>query len=148
MNNFQVSSSLISGIALFSLSIALWFLTATFPELENGYPGPSLFPRIIALAMGCASIYLMVMGNTLSHRKSTKQRYVSRASLARIAAGLFIVSSYPFLSTRVHFVPIMAGLIFCFGLLLNNRVWHAAIVAILSASIIYSLFTWMLGVPL
>jgi putative tricarboxylic transport membrane protein len=138
----------LSGVALIALSLWLWFYTASFPELDEGYPGPALFPRIIALGLGCAGLILLVQALRSRAKTSPGKRTLHYAGIARFAAGIGLVFAYPFFIEQIHFIPVMAVLIFVYGLLLRSPHWHALAISILGAALIYALFTSLLGVPL
>ncbi len=139
---------LLSSFLLLGLSAALWFYTESFPDLGDGYPGPALFPRVIAIALaGCGAMLLV----TALRRGGTTREPLDRGTgqrAWRLLVGLVLVGSYPVLIGYIHFIPLMAGLIILFGLLLNSTSWHALLTALLSAGIIYLLFSQLLGVQL
>ena len=138
----------VSGVALLALSLWLWYFTASFPQLDGGYPGPSLFPRLIALGLGFAGIVLLIQSfrsKSLAKKQKTGIRW---SGLGRLGAGIGLLIAYPYLIEQLHFIPVMAVLIFVFGLLLRSPKWHALMMATLSAALIYALFTQLMGVPL
>lgn len=137
----------VSGIALLALSLWLWYFTASFPQLDDGYPGPSLFPRLVALGLGFAGVILLIQ-SLRSKQRSKKKRTIHWSGLVRFGAGMGLLMAYPFLIEQLHFIPVMALLIFVFGLLLRSPRWHALMMATLSAALIYALFTQLMGVPL
>ena len=144
-----ITRDLISGILLIGFSIFLWIQTTAFPQLDDGYPGPALFPQLIAFLLGLLGFYLFAKSILHTSNASTPDvKHATRGRVLRFFTGIILVSTYPLLVNYVHFVPIMAGLILFFGLLLNNKPWKAMLTAVLSAGIIYALFTQLLGVPL
>ena len=137
-----------SGSILIVFSLLLWFQTLSFPELENGYPGPALFPQLIAGCLGILGAYLVarsVFSKTSLRPDANKS---SRGKVLRLFTGIILVATYPLFVHHIHFIPIMAGLIFFFGVILNNKPWKAMLTAVFSAGLIYALFTKLLGVPL
>lgn len=138
----------VSGIALLALSLWLWYYTASFPQLDGGYPGPGLFPRIVALGLGLAGVMLLIQALRGKSRSKQKKRTISWSGMARFATGMGLLAAYPVLIEQFHFIPVMALLIFVFGLLLRSPRWHALMMATLSAALIYALFTQLMGVPL
>ena len=50
------------GLGLIIFAIAVLFYTRTFPTLEKGYPGPSLFPNVLAVLFIISGITLVVQG--------------------------------------------------------------------------------------
>ena len=127
----------------------LWFYTGSFPQMDDGYPGPSLFPRLIAIGLGLAGVVLSL--KAVKGRRAKSPDSLARRTLAgtiRLGVGILLVSAYPLLTQSVHFIPVMAGFILIFGLLLRNPAWHALFMAVLSAGLMYLMFTQLLGVPL
>ena len=149
MRKHLLQRDVLSGLLLIIFSVLLWTETTTFPQLNDGYPGPSLFPQIIALLLGLVGTYLAI--KSILNRKPRNVSGPYRppvGKIIRLITGVLLVSTYPFLVHHVHFIPIMAGLILCFGIILKNKPWQAMLTAVLSAGIIYALFTQLLGVPL
>ncbi|MBX2820233.1 MAG: tripartite tricarboxylate transporter TctB family protein [Rhodothermaceae bacterium] len=138
----------LSGSLLIVLSLLLWVRTLSFPELENGYPGPALFPQLIAFCLGILGAYLVVRSVASKNTLSPSSRPSSKGRVLRLFTGIILVATYPLFVHHIHFIPIMAGLIFFFGIILNNKPWKAMLTAVLSAGLIYALFTQLLGVPL
>lgn len=149
MRRKVIQRDVISGLFFVVFSGFLWSLTTTFPQLDNGYPGPALFPQLIAVLLGVLGIYLGIRAILLKHpsSKSTSNNE-PKGKVLRLLTGIFLVSTYPLLVNHVHFIPAMAGLILFFGLILKNKPWQAMLTAVLSAGLIYALFTRLLGVPL
>ena len=150
MNKITLHRDTISGLLLVTLSIGIWWQSASFPPQENGYPGPALFPQVIAFGLACAGIVL-VLKRSRSKPDLSKKRISLTSSLSgvmRLSAGLGLAVLYPMLIQYTHFIPLMAMLILFVGLLLKNPAWHALFMSILSAALIYGLFTQLLSVPL
>ena len=142
-------NDLLSGLILIALSGVLWVMTSSFPELDNGYPGPALFPRIIAVALGLAGT--VMWGRSMRPYRRTPSSETANQlpawpPLLRMGIGIAAIASYPLLIQYVHFVPVMAGLILLFGILLQAALWKAAATAVVSAGLIYGLFTYLLGI--
>ncbi len=143
-----------SGLLLIGLSLWVWWQSAAFPQLDDGYPGPSLFPRAIAICIGIAGAVLLLkraFGRSTTNKTATNRstsRRLSIAGLLRLLAGLALAATYPLLIQYTHFIPIMAMVILFVGLLLKNEAWHALLMSVLSAALIYALFTQLLSVPL
>ena len=139
----------VSGITLIAISAWVWWQASAFPQLDDGYPGPSLFPQLIACALAASGAYLAF--KQLRSPSKPKKKTSPRSTLAggaRLFAGLSLAALYPILIQFTHFIPVMALLILFVALLLKNAAWHALLMSILSAALIYSLFTQLLNVPL
>lgn len=144
-----MNRDLISGILLLFLSGWLWFYTGAFPQLDDGYPGPSLFPRLIAIGFGLAGAVLCA--GALKKGASIPLEADSgsiKPARMRLGAGLLLVIAYPWLAQWLQFIPIMGSFLLIFALLLRNTLKQALIMAALSAGLMYLMFTKLLGVPL
>ncbi len=149
LNKLIPHRDITSGLLLMGLSLWVWWQSASFPQLDDGYPGPSLFPRAIAICIGIAGAVLLMkraFGKSTSNR--TAARNLNVAGVLRLLAGLALAATYPLLIQYTHFIPIMAMVILFVGLLLKNQAWNALLMSVLSAALIYALFTQLLGVPL
>ena len=149
MRQRALHSDSLSGFLLIGLSLWIWWYSRGFPQLDNGYPGPSLFPIAIAGSLGVAGLWLMYRGFRIPKRTNAKQPTSKKLSGAiRLITGLSLAALYPVLITYTHFIPLMAFFILFIALLMKNAAWHAMLMAILSASLIYALFTQLMNVPL
>ena len=138
----------ISAILLLALSAGIWGYSAQFPELDNGYPGPALFPRVIAACLAIGAILLA----TLQLRSSAPTQEESSSPTANSwlfgLLGLLLVIIFPPIREFLGFVP--ALIITCLGvaLLLKVRLPYAIGTSILTAGFTYGIFHYLLGVPL
>ncbi len=148
MTKSGIHKDAVSGIILIGMSLWIWWQAASFPQLGDGYPGPALFPQIIAIGLACAGLYIAVRSAGKTKSKRTAKTAFSPAGFVRLLIGLALAALYPILIEFTHFIPLMALLILFFGLLLKNAPWHSLLMSILSAALIYSLFTQLLHVPL
>lgn len=137
---------LFNALLLLALGAWIWWYTADFPSLDEGYPGPSLFPRIVAAGfIGCGLLLLLLS------RKTTAPMLGGDFSPSKIwllAAGLLMIGIFPYLINVVGFVVSLGLLCFGFGMLLRVKWWKAALTATLTATVIYFLFVIGLGVSL
>jgi len=146
---FRRSLEVLPGGLALALGVAVWFFAGTFPELDDGYPGPGLFPRIIAVGLALSGLGLLIRAFRRPGEASpaTNQTPLLPAA-ARVAAGLALVALYPLLQGLIGFIPTVSALSFGVAVLLGVGVVTAGVTAIVSSSLIYLLFTRLLGVPL
>ena len=145
----KAKRDLFSGLILMAIAASLWSITMTFPTLNDGYPGPALFPQIIAILLGLLGLYLClasILSKQTAHPSSELDQQKGRLTL--FFGGILLVVIFPLLIDHVHFIVIMGGFILFFGLILQNPLWKAILTALLSAVLIYAMFTQLLGVPL
>lgn len=121
----------------------------SFPKLENGYPGPALFPGVLALLFFISGILLVYQG---IRKKERLLRFslegVDLRGWCNIALVLGVIAAYIFLSERIGF------LLFSFISLVALMQWlkvsllKSIMMAAGATSLIYLLFGKMLLVPL
>lgn len=137
------------GLLLILFACVVLVHVQSFPKLDNGYPGPALFPQVLSvLIIGCG-IGLAVQGIRRRERLwRLDPGTVTPAGWLNIAVVLGAVVCYIFLAERVGF------LIFSFAMLMALMQWFkvkrlpglAMSVAVTLA--IYLLFAKVLLVPL
>lgn len=140
--------NLIAGILLAGLGVWIWVYTETFPNLQEGYPGPALFPRVIAAGLALAG--LGFIGSSLRRVGEIRQALQQPAwmGVARLALGVGLVALYPVMQSWLGFIPTVSLLCFVVAVALKVRWYVAAITAVLGTLLLYGLFTGVLGVPL
>lgn len=139
--------TIIVGSLLLILGVGLWMYTGNFPRLEAGYPGPSLFPRIIAAGLAICGAALLSQG-FLKPDPTSSSAGRSWHGAMRLLIGLAVVVGYPFMHAGIGFVPAMSVLIVGIGLLLRAS-WPWLITsAVMGSGLLYLVFTQGLGVPL
>ncbi len=143
-------NNLISGSLMIGFSVWIWIYTGTFPELQEGYPGPALFPRIIAIGLLFSGIIFVGSGlrRIAAIRQSLPLLRPAWPGLARLALGIGLIALYPLMQGWVGFIPTISILSFVVAIVLKARLIVAAITALLSTLALYGLFTSVLGVPL
>lgn len=136
------------GIAVAMLGAWVWIYSGTFPQLPEGYPGPSLFPRIIAAGLVLCGLYLVAMALARSDDDVANAALeVSRAGLFRFALALGIIAAYPLLRGWLGFVPTVALFVFTVSFSLGTRFRYAVLTAVITSTAIYYVFTSLLRVP-
>ena len=137
------------GLSLIIFACAVLVHVQSFPELDNGYPGPALFPSVLAALFILCGIGLIVQG--IRKRENVFKFDLGSVSLAgwiNIAFILGAVVCYIFLVDTIGF------LIFSFVILMILMKWlKVKTILSLAMSIgvtlaIYLLFAKILLVPL
>ena len=145
----QPLRNLIAGVFLAGLGLWIWIYTGTFPTLQGGHPGPSLFPRVVAVGLALAGVGLAI--NSLRRwqkRGDVRRPRPSGPGTLRLVLGLGLVALYPVLQNALGFIPAVAALSFFVAYTLKARPLVAALTSVLGALAIYWTFTGLLGVPL
>jgi putative tricarboxylic transport membrane protein len=144
----RVSNTAI-GLMLILFACAVLVHVQSFPKLDNGYPGPALFPSVLAVLFIFCGIGLIIQG-VRQREKMLKFDLgtVSAAGWINIAFVLGTVACYILLAEYVGF------LIFSFVILLILMKWlrvktlHSLVMSIAVTLAIYLLFAKVLLVPL
>ena len=140
--------NLIAGVLLAGLGVWIWVYTEAFPTLEEGYPGPALFPRVIAagLALGGGGFIVGSLWKGGEIRQAFRRP--AWLGVARLALGVGLVALYPVMQTWMGFIPTVSILCFVIAVVLKVRLVVAALTAVVGTLLLYGLFTGVLGVPL
>ncbi len=140
-----------TAIGLFQIvfGIAVFLYARTFPDLENGMPGPSLFPAVLAVLFIFTGIILVVQGVRSGERVlKLDTSELSRSGIVNILLVLAIILFYILLSDLLGFQIISFVILVFLMKLLNVSTRWSLIMAGGVTFIIYILFAKMLLVPL
>lgn len=137
------------GLGLIIFGVAVLLYTRNFPTLEKGYPGPALFPNVLAVLFILAGLGLSIQGI----RRGEKLLKLDMSALSgggsiNILLVLLAVLVYIFLSDVLGFQII--SFLILFGLMKWLRVstpWCVVVAGGVTLGI-YILFSKMLLVPL
>lgn len=140
--------TLISGLLCTLLGAAIWFYSGTFPELPEGYPGPGLFPRIIAAGLLLSGLALLAQGARLRRQREDAVLRPVPAGLLRLAGGLLVVVLYPWLKDVSGTMAALALICLAVAWMLGVSLRVAVPTAIGSGVLIYLVFSELLRVPL
>lgn len=142
--------NLIAGGIMAGIGMWVWSYTAGFPDFQEGYPGPALFPRVVAAGLLLSG--LVLVGGSLLPLHRLRRPFgrleAHWPGLARLALGGTLLAGYPLLQNRAGFAPALGVLILAFAWMLGVRLRLAVPTALLGALLIYWIFAGLLGVPL
>ncbi|MEZ4827157.1 MAG: tripartite tricarboxylate transporter TctB family protein [Bacteroidia bacterium] len=136
----------ISAAFLLAIAVAVWWHAGTFPQLDGGHPGPSLFPRLIALLIAVASIGLFFL--PLKKEEETVFVYEFSGDHFRLLGILASTALIPLIYQAAGLLPGIGGLVLLTAFLFKVRWWVALITAGGTALGVYVIFGFLLGVPL
>ncbi len=139
-------NELLNGLILLVFSALIWWKTTNFPDLEEGYPGPALFPRLICLGFIFSGIVLVVRAFRGSEAELLWRS--SPSGLVRLGLGLLLIGLYPVLQELLTFAPALGIVCFGIALLLGLRLWVAGLMALVTVGFIFLTFNQLLNVPL
>ena len=137
------------GMLLIVFACAVLVQVQSFPKLDNGYPGPALFPSVLAILFIFCGIGLIIQG--VRHHEKVLKFDIGTVSLAgwiNIAFVLGTVVCY------ILFAEYVGFLIFSFVILMILMKWlrvktlPSLAMSIVVTLAIYLLFAKILLVPL
>ncbi len=144
----RVSNTAIGLFLILFAAVVLWHVQS-FPSLDNGYPGPALFPSVLAVLFIFCGIGLILQG--IRQREKLLKFDTGTLTVSGLLNILFVLGTivgYIFLAQYAGF------LIFSFLVLLILMKWLKVrpLASILMSSavtlVIYLLFAKVLLVPL
>lgn len=137
------------GLLLIIFASTVLIHVQSFPKLGNGYPGPALFPEVLAVLFIFCGIGLVIQG--IRQREKVLKFDLGNISLAGWLNIIFVLGAvvcYIFLAEYVGF------LIFSFVILMILMKWlkvkllPSLIMSVVVTMAIYLLFAKILLVPL
>ena len=144
----RVSNTAI-GLFLILFSLAVIIHTQSFPSLDNGYPGPSLFPRVLAVLFILAGIGLIIQG--IKKREKILKfdiSAVSRVGWVNILFVLGAVVCYIFLAEAIGFLILSFVIMMVLMKWLRAKTSWSLVMSVGVTLAIYILFAKILLVPL
>lgn len=137
------------GLFLIVFACAVLIHVQGFPQLENGYPGPALFPEVLSVLFIFCGIGLIIQG-------VRKREKILKFDLSSISSGgwLNIVFVLGTVLCYIFFAEFLGFLIFSFVILMILMKWlkvktlPSLIMSVVVTLGIYLLFSKILLVPL
>lgn len=140
----------------------MWWQASTFPSLGR-YPGPALFPQVVAASLMLASLALIGIalwrwrkttpsahpGDAVSNTHSQTDTYSDKVTATlNITAGLGLVVLFPVIQGRLGGWVALTLLATGTALLLRVKWLTALLVGIATSVVVTVAFRYLLGVPL
>ncbi|MDP1990690.1 MAG: tripartite tricarboxylate transporter TctB family protein [Syntrophales bacterium] len=144
------SKDYIGGGIFIALGILIFSSTFSFPILDGGHPGPSLFPRVLAVLFIFFGGIVILQGWRSAKVKTEESSEEEGPPPNRFNPILVIilVAAFIALAPEVGFVIAGAVLLAILMLRLRVSVLKSVIVSILLVAAIYTVFAKGLRVPL
>ncbi|MEZ5043247.1 MAG: tripartite tricarboxylate transporter TctB family protein [Saprospiraceae bacterium] len=136
----------LNGMLLLLFGAWIWWQSASFPNLEEGYPGPALFPRMISIGLMLSGILLLV--TMAKSEEVVIEKSALQSGLLRFGGGIGLVALYPLVHPYLGFIPTLGIICMGIGLLLGIRPWVAAVSTVGTVLFIFLTFDKLLGVSL
>ena len=137
------------GLFLIIFAGAVLIHVQGFPQLDNGYPGPALFPEVLSVLFIFCGIGLIIKG-------VRKRERILKFDLSSISSGgwLNIIFVLGAVLCYIFLAELLGFLIFSFVILVVLMKWlkvktlHSLIMSVVVTLGIYLLFSKILLVPL
>ncbi|MGI9544096.1 MAG: tripartite tricarboxylate transporter TctB family protein [Cyclobacteriaceae bacterium] len=147
--NQYPGKDLITTAILLILAAWIWYYSGRFPDLPEGYPGPKLFPRIIALGLALIGLGIGVRSFMLGAKPDGDPQGSNKTkSPVRLALGVLLMGLFPVISPLLGFVNSLLLVGSLLGFVLQVKWWKALLTAGITTAGIYLIFAELLKVPL
>jgi len=141
----------IGGGIFTALGIFIFVLTLQFPSLDAGHPGPSLFPRILALLFIIFGGIVLLQGwkdrNGAEEASPAEEITASRSYLNPLFV-LILIGAYMVFSNWLGFLVTSVLLLFLMMIKLRVTFFRSIVIAILVTLFVNLMFAKILRVPL
>jgi len=144
----RVSNTAI-GLLLIVFACAVLVHVQSFPKLDNGYPGPALFPEVLAVLFIFCGLGLIIQG--IRQREKVLKYDLGSVTLAgwiNIAFVLGAVVCYIFLVEYIGFLIFSFVILMILMKWLKVKILPSLVMSIVVTFAIYLLFAKILLVPL
>lgn len=141
----------VTGTFLIALAIAIFVVTASFPQIPGQPFGPDLFPRVIGGMLGIAGLLMIARGLLTTPRLPFAERAEWARSARATGAILLTLGSivaYILVSEPLGFVITAFALLLVLMLYLRTPLVTALVTAAVSTLILEYFFSGLMRVPL
>ena len=144
----RVSNTAI-GLFLIVFAAAVLWHVQSFPSLDNGYPGPALFPSVLAVLFILCGVVLMIQG---VRQREKLLRFdtgtLTVSGLLNIVFVLGAIACYIFLAETIGFLIFSVVVLMVLMKWLKVKTLSSVAMAVVVTLVIYLLFAKILLVPL
>ncbi len=144
------SKDYIGGGIFIALGILIFSMTFSYPILDGGHPGPSLFPRVLAVLFVFFGGIVVLQGwrSAKVKREESPEGEGPPPNRFNPILVIILIAAFIALAPEVGFVITGTGLLAILMLRLRVSALKSVIVSILLAAFIYTVFAKGLRVPL
>ena len=144
----RVSNTAIGLFLILFAAVVLWHVQS-FPSLDNGYPGPALFPSVLAVLFILCGIGLIIQG--IRHREKLLKFETGSLTLSGLLNILFVLGTivcYIFLAEYIGFLIFSSVVLLILMKWLKVKTLSSIVMSAGVTLVIYLLFAKVLLVPL
>lgn len=140
-------SNELAALLLLGLSLAVFVVTAKFPESPNtGSPGAAFFPRLIVAGIAVLAVVQLIQS---ARADETRTHVVDAETTKRVAAVTAFLVAYAALMPLLGFLVDTAAFLVLFGRYSGvDDVGRSVGIALVSTLVLYYAFVDFLNVPL
>ena len=144
----RVSNTAI-GLFLIVFAAAVLWHVQSFPSLDNGYPGPALFPSVLAVLFILCGVVLIIQG--VRQREKLLKFDTGTLTLSGLLNIVFVLGTivcYIFLAETIGFLIFSLAVLVVLMKWLKVKTLSSIAMALGVTLVIYLLFAKVLLVPL
>ena len=144
----RVSNTAIGLFLIIFAAVVLWHVQS-FPSLDNGYPGPALFPSVLSVLFILCGVGLIIQG--VRQREKLLKFDTGALTLQGLLNIFFVLGTivcYIFLAEYVGFLIFSVALLVVLMKWLKVKTLSSIMMALSVTFVIYLLFAKVLLVPL
>ena len=139
----------IGGGIFMALGVFIWAMTFQFPVLDDGHPGPSLFPRVLGtLFIFFGSLVVYHGWKTRRVREETPLEDEVPLNYFNPILVIVLIAAFIALATRLGFILSGAGILFLLMMKLRVSLLKRSIVSVALVCLVFFIFSKVLRVPL
>lgn len=140
------------SVCLLLLGLAVFLMAGRFPRLDDGQPGPALFPQVLSAGFVLGGLALALSGLKdlrAYHAQPNKVDFLhSHAGFIKVLVTLVIAACIPLLMPLITLVGGAGLAAALFTVLIGGKPGGAVGVGLFTALMVWGLFHRLLGVPI
>ena len=139
----------IGGGIFIALGVFIWAMTFQFPVLDDGHPGPSLFPRVLGTLFIFFGLLVVYHGwKTRRVREETPLEDEVPLNYFNPILVIILIAAFIVLANKLGFILSGAAILFLLMMKLRVSLLKRSIVSVALVCLVFFIFSKVLRVPL
>jgi putative tricarboxylic transport membrane protein len=139
----------IGGGIFMALGVFIWAMTFQFPVLDDGHPGPSLFPRVLGTLFIFFGSLVVLSGWRAARAKATAPPEEKMPmNYFNPLLVIILIAAFIALAPKLGFIVTGAAVLFLLMMKLRVSLLKRSIVSVALVCFVYLIFSKLLRVPL
>jgi len=139
----------IGGGIFTALGVFIWVLTFQFPVLDDGHPGPSLFPRVLGTLFIFFGSMVILSGWRAGRAEATAPPEEEvRVNYFNPMLVIILIAAFIALAPKLGFIITGAAILIILMMKLRVSPLKSSIISFLLVCFVYLVFSKVLRVPL